>query len=313
MPIAAVLLAAAAMSCLGPATQTVRAAGVTETRLFYGHGAVRVAASSGSTAPMKFRRLRMNLVRPAPGDFRGPLPVVVLIHGGGFTHGSYLDQRLTQLAQSFAANGIAAASIEYRIRPMHPAPSRRVEALLRSPTFPATFRDRSVEAASAVDDTLSALAFLRGHASKLNLDRRRIGLVGESAGAATANHVAYALDDHSISRPPIRFVGSLWGAMLIAPQGRAGRSPRSPVTQMRAGEPPLFLAHGDRDTSVMCPVDRSDAMAARARRAGIQVRYMRLKGRGHGFSRSGFFGPSPGGGPSVLAELIAFAAARLGR
>lgn len=271
--------------------------------IYYGRGAV----ASGAAKP-KVVRLRMELARPSKARYPGRRPVVILLHGGGFNHGTHRGSDILRLAGGFAERGIAAASIEYRLQPSSPIPSPRVARLLTTRILSDSEDDRSTGVVAAADDTLTAIDYLRSEAEELGLDRRRIGLVGESAGAATANHVAYALDDYGIATPRIRFVGSLWGAMMITPP----RRPRSsPLRQIENGEPPLFLAHGELDRSVMCPPAQSAAIATRARRQGIEVKYLRLLGRGHGFQRSGFFRRDRTTGQSTMDRLIDFAAEHL--
>lgn len=273
------------------------------TPMIYGRG------ETGGGSP-DVRRLRMRLVQPQKAQYPGPRPVVVLLHGGGFTHGSYTGTGIMRLAALLADRGIAAASIEYRLQRSSPIPSPRVQRLLDASIRTKAALDRGSVVAAAVDDTLTALEFLRKHGRKLRINRHQIGLVGDSAGAATANHVAYVLDDHGVKRPAIRFVGSLWGTMLITPPRRPNRSP---MGQIEAGEPPLFLVHGTLDKSVLCPPSHSAAMAARAEREGIETRYLELAGRGHGFGRSGFFSPDRSSGKSPADELVQFALYHLGR
>lgn len=88
------------------------------------------------------------------------LPVLLYMHGGGFTIGSVEthDSLCRQLA---LRSGSAVLSLEYRLAPEH-----------RFPT--------------AVDDSWAALAWLRGNAEKLGLDGTRIAIGGDSAGGTLA-------------------------------------------------------------------------------------------------------------------------------
>ena len=95
-------------------------------------------------------------------------------------------------------------------------PSRRVAPLLGG--LPHAPLGRAI--AAAVDDTLTSIGYLRRHAGRLGIDVRRLGLVGSSAGAMTAGHVAYVLDDYGIKGPKVRFVGDL-GAASSSPAERA--------------------------------------------------------------------------------------------
>ena len=98
----------------------------------------------------------------------GPFAVVVLVHGGGFFTGD--KSATTGSAEFLASQGIAAASINYR--------------LSGEATFPA-----------AVHDCKAAVRFLRANAEMYRLDPDRIGSWGESAGANLASMLGTSAGD----------------------------------------------------------------------------------------------------------------------
>lgn len=93
----------------------------------------------------------------AEGD--GPCPLLVYIHGGGWTGGDKLQEGNPQRA--WLAKGVSYAAINYRFS---------VEAPLPAP----------------VHDAARAIQFLRTKATEWNIDTKRICLTGSSAGACTA-------------------------------------------------------------------------------------------------------------------------------
>ena len=100
------------------------------------------------------------LVVPHRPPHAAPLPVLLYLHGGGFTVGSVrthapLCRHLAHLA------GCAVLSLDYRLAPEH-----------RFPT--------------AVHDAFDALAWLRDAAAGLGLDPGRIAVGGDSAGGTLA-------------------------------------------------------------------------------------------------------------------------------
>jgi acetyl esterase/lipase len=101
--------------------------------------------------------LVLDLYRPTGA--KGPLPVIVFLHGGGWSGGT----RTTgpDFTRFFAQDGFAMASIEYRLAP--------------SVTFP-----------SNVEDVKTAVRWLRANAERLGLDADRVGLWGTSAGGHLA-------------------------------------------------------------------------------------------------------------------------------
>lgn len=96
------------------------------------------------------------------------LPVLLYLHGGGFTIGG-IETHDSLCRQLALLSGAAVLSLDYRL-----APEWR---------FPVAY-----------DDTLDALHWLAANAAVLGLDAARIALGGDSAGgtlaAATAIHVA---------------------------------------------------------------------------------------------------------------------------
>lgn len=93
----------------------------------------------------------------APGE--GPRPLLVSIHGGGWTGGD--KKRDTSYYEPFLAKGISCAAINYRLSGQHPLPA-------------------------PVHDAARAIQFLRTKAADWNIDTRHIALTGGSAGACTS-------------------------------------------------------------------------------------------------------------------------------
>jgi acetyl esterase len=102
--------------------------------------------------------MRARLYRPQGGT--SALPVLLYVHGGGWTFGDVdsHDRCMRILAQE---SGAAVLGFDYRLAPEHP--------------FPA-----------ALDDTRAALAWIRAHGARSGLDAGRIAIGGDSAGANIA-------------------------------------------------------------------------------------------------------------------------------
>ncbi|MDQ3038799.1 MAG: alpha/beta hydrolase [Pseudomonadota bacterium] len=97
---------------------------------------------------------------------KGPLPVVLYIHGGGWVIANLDPYDASPCAIANAANAIV-VSTHYRKGPAH--------------MFPA-----------AHDDTLAAYQWVLKNAGKLSGDPKRIAVVGESAGGNMAANIALA-------------------------------------------------------------------------------------------------------------------------
>ena len=100
---------------------------------------------------------------PAPRDApqsAAPLPVLLYLHGGGFTVGSLGTHDV--LCRQLSRHGhCAVVSLDYRLAPEH-----------RFPT--------------AVHDAWDALQWLQGQGASLGLDTRRLAVGGDSAGGTLA-------------------------------------------------------------------------------------------------------------------------------
>lgn len=103
-----------------------------------------------------------------PKEVSGPVPAVMVIHGGGWLKGD--KTKFHPLAQALAARGYAAAAVEYRLG--------------GEAKFPA-----------AIHDCNAATRWLRINGKKYGIDTSQIAAVGGSAGGhlvglmATAAHV----------------------------------------------------------------------------------------------------------------------------
>jgi triacylglycerol lipase len=97
-----------------------------------------------------------------PADARGPLPVVVFLHGGGFIRGDKADREA--VGHYFSRHGVLAVLPNYRLGPRHHWPA-------------------------GAQDASAVLEWTRAHIARHGGDPEHIVLAGESAGAA---HVAAA-------------------------------------------------------------------------------------------------------------------------
>ena len=102
-------------------------------------------------------------------------PVVVFIHGGGFTSGDRKDERLAERIPKCLADGIALIAVEYRFLKDAGEVKPPVKVCL--------------------DDVIAAMRFIRMKADDWNLDVERMGLTGSSAGGCACLFVALSGDN----------------------------------------------------------------------------------------------------------------------
>lgn len=145
--------------------------------------------SSGRERGMVVYLHRPTCRRVAPSSpSSSAMPLVVWIHGGGMVVGSPRDASLLPLLRELARDGVAIASVRYRLAPEHP------------PWAPA-------------EDAICALEWLATNANRLGCDSRRIAVAGLSAGGNLAAIVAqHAAQSGSLEHP-------LAAALLVHPMG----------------------------------------------------------------------------------------------
>ncbi|MDA1066347.1 MAG: alpha/beta hydrolase [Verrucomicrobia bacterium] len=129
-----------------------------------------------------------------------PTPVVIVIHGGGWTGGS--KERLDRFADTevLLKAGISVVAINYRLM-KH---SEDVVPPVKAP----------------LHDAARALQFVRSKAKEWNINKTRIGAAGGSAGACSSLWLAYHDDlaDPDSKDPVARESTRLWCAAVNGPQ-----------------------------------------------------------------------------------------------
>lgn len=230
-------------------------------------------------------RLALDVAWPRAAG--GPRPLVVLLHGGGWSGGSRASLHGEMLA--LARLGYAAATVQYRLTQ---APRN---------LFPA-----------APADVRCALGFLRARAADYGIDPDRVAAAGYSAGAHLASLLGVAPDVPALADDrgcaagatdaTLRAVVSYAGPQDLRVSGPytqeqeelvtnflgvfPGDAPdraalASPIAHVSAGDPPFLLVQGTRDGLV--PPAHAPRMAAALRGAGTPATVLELRGVGHEF------------------------------
>jgi len=257
---------------------------------------IRDLTMEGPGGPLKLR------LYDARGE-RGPGPLMIFYHGGGFVLGD-LDTHEPFCAEIARQMDLPVVAVDYRLAPEHPWPA-------------------------APEDAIAAARWLAG--SPEALERQVSGLVpfGDSAGGNLAIVATLALRDASAAVPvlaqwpiypasePTRFYpsrdlfkdeyllseGSLdWFEKLYA--GDKGDWRYAPLVKDPAGMPPTLLVAAGLD-----PIrDQARAYGAALVQAGVDMVYIELAGTVHGCST--FHG---GRHCAVRGGVEAAAAGKIGR
>lgn len=227
------------------------------------------------------RTLKLDFARPRKGS--GPFPLVVCIHGGGWSSGNRKQMRAQML--TLAKMGYAAASIEYR--------------LTKEAKFPAQ-----------VNDSAQSINYLLDNAEKFKINPNKIALLGGSAGG----HIALMLSDvqndiDTKSLPITRIHGHICAAASLAGptnltkrfspfiQGivdslfneadranpatiELNRINASPISFADAQDPPMLLVHGTKDEIV--PFDQATDFMTVCRAKNVNADLIAVEGAGHG-------------------------------
>lgn len=207
-------------------------------------------------------------------DAVGPLPAVLLVHGGRWESGSRADTE--NIATQLAEAGFVVVNINYRL-----APAFR---------FPAPLHDLQ-----------QAVRWMRANANKFRIDAQRIGAFGYSSGAHLVSLLATVGGNDPLESPhggpdtrlsavvagglpaDLRLYGSgrgcpefLGGTAMELP---AVHALASPITHVTTDDPPMFLYHGALDDIV--PVRHAEAMLAALTAAGVPAELHVVRGAGH--------------------------------
>ena len=217
-----------------------------------------------------------------------PAPLVMLLHGGGWSGGSRAS--LSGEMRALAQRGYTAATVEYRL----------------------TQRGQNVFPA-AIADVRCALRALRGRAAQYHIEPDRVAAVGYSAGGHLASLLGTGSDvrglDGECGEPNMRdedvrvqAVVSYAGPQDLRVNGPytreqaeivtnylgvfPGDNPAlatlaSPIAHVSEGDPPFLLVHGTDDDLV--PVSHARRMAAALRQVGTPASVLELRRTGHEF------------------------------
>jgi acetyl esterase/lipase len=204
---------------------------------------------------------------------------IVVFPGGGYA-GLTFDFEGTQQANYFVDHGIAAFVVKYRIPDDN------------------TMVDKSL---APLRDAQQAMRFARQHAAEFDLDPRRIGAIGFSAGGHVAATLATHFDeayvdnpDHLVLRPDFLVLVYPVISMdakithLDSRKALLGAEPTeskvrffSNELHVTAASPPTLLLHAADDGLV--DVDNSIVFFEALRRAGVPVEARLFQKGQHGF------------------------------
>lgn len=215
--------------------------------------------------------LTADLVRPT--GLGSPVPVVVYVHGGGWTGGDP-QRQARDLYHALALDGWAAVAIRYPFTP-------------------------GVTVEEQVEVVRSAVRWARTGLSEHGLEASRVVLAGGSAGAHLAAMAALtAVDDDERVDALVGIYGvydmanrnrkrahwhKIRNEVMLASVDEAPERYRavSPIDQVHDATPPVLVVHGTHDTLV--PLGEGEQFVDVLRRAGRPVDHVPVFGAQHAF------------------------------
>ena len=212
----------------------------------------------------------LTVYHPAKVAHRGA--ALVVCPGGGYSYVA-IDKEGYAIGRYFSERGITVAVLKYRLPD--------VEVTKDGLPFPQ-------------QDALAAIKFVRSRAQAWNIDPKRVGILGGSAGGHLAGSIGIIGDAAEGTRPD--FVALLYPVVSMdEPNVHMGSRTKllgaTPTAERlaeyslekraRAGLPPYFLVHAKDDKGV--PPANSELLAAALKEKGVPAELLIVAKGGHGF------------------------------
>ena len=230
-------------------------------------------------------RQKVDVYRPRASA--QPLPVIVFFYGGSWNSGS--KSGYSFVGRALASRGFMVAIPDYRLVPK-----------VRYPAF--------------LQDGAAAIHWIEGHARKLGGDPNRLVIAGHSAGAYNAAMLAYDRRWLGVDQANVRGFIGLAGPYDFLPftgsvareafRGTEDLASTQPVSFVKKGSPPAFLATGGKDRTVL--PRNSDSLATRLTAVGSPIIRRNYPNVGHVGILTAIARPLRGRA-SVLDDMAMFA------
>lgn len=210
-----------------------------------------------------------------PKNTNKTVPIIIRFHGGGWKSG--LKEDYTNFNIYFN-QGYALANVEYRLTGEAKAPA-------------------------AVEDARAAMIYILHHAEELNIDKRKIILLGGSAGGHLALTAGYLQNNRIYDSNTAPYTDEIKVLAVVNKYGIAMPSDLmtyssllewlgpnvnnkefikslSPVDLVSTNTPATYIVHGDADPTV--PYKQSLLLQAALQEASLKHQFTTIPGGGHG-------------------------------
>ncbi|MBL8228403.1 MAG: alpha/beta hydrolase [Bryobacterales bacterium] len=218
----------------------------------------------------------LDVFAPAP-QATAKHPAMIVIHGGGWVGGTK-EAVYESFVRRYLEKGFVVANVEYRLA-------------------------KAAKAPAAVEDALRAANWFLDNCARWNVDRKRVGVTGGSAGGHLALMVGMANKSAGLGKPvKVAAVVNFYGITDVADQlsganmrkyavtwipdepGRIDLARRvSPLTYVRKDVPPVLTIHGDADQTV--PYEHGIQITKALVDAGARAEMISVAQGAHGFPK----------------------------
>lgn len=146
-------------------------------------------------------KIKLDFYRPK--KVKGMLPLLIYVHGGGFSGGERDDKNAVRFANNMASRGYNVASISYRLT-------------MKQLGFGcATKAEDKINAFNRASEDISiAVKYLLNNKAKFSINTNKVVLIGTSAGAEAILNLVYVYNDKTLPKN-FKFAGliSMAGAL----------------------------------------------------------------------------------------------------
>lgn len=218
--------------------------------------------------------LRMDVY--APKGITGPTPLVIFIHGGGWSEGDKLGGEYLLDTPALLNLGYTVASLNYRMAPEYKFPTM-------------------------IQDVKCAVRSFRAHAGDYQIDPDKIGVWGTSAGShlamlvgATDASAGFEAGDYLDQSSRVQAVLDMYGPADLTVDfssfftdlkesvfGGFDLALASPVNYATPDDPPFLILQGDSDHVV--PPSQSQRFYDSLTAASVDAQLVIVQGGRHGF------------------------------
>jgi hypothetical protein len=218
-------------------------------------------------------------------------PLLMLIHGGGFSGGSKQQKALVDMSNYYASRGFVVFSIDYRLRgDIGTIPQEWIDATTN--VDPAEL-GQLLAIYPAHRDSKAALRWIIANADNYHIDTNYITVGGGSAGAITSiglgvSELSDYKDEISLSEDntlsttnlsqtyEVQTILDFWGSNVSIEilESIYGHQ------RFDSNDPAMFIAHGTEDTTV--PFSSAKDLKTICETNEVDFIYYPLEGRGHG-------------------------------